>query len=89
MLRTSIQYLNTATDIIAENCTQLQRPLNIIINQLEKIMKKRYRDESKRHESRESKSEERRETAMEKRGYKETESGRMVKSSPRRSLLSK
>ena len=52
-------------------------------------MKKRYRDESAAHERRESRSEERRETAMERKGYRETASGRMVKSSPRRSLFSK
>lgn len=51
-------------------------------------MKRKYRDESKTHESRESRKEEQRETRMERMGSRETESGRMVKSSPRRSLIS-
>lgn len=61
--------------------------LNIQTNQKETIMKKRYRDESKKHESRESRSEERRETRMEQRGYVESATGQMIKSSPRRSLV--
>lgn len=52
-------------------------------------MKRKYRDESKRHENAENKRKESRETEMEKRGYRETAAGRMVKSSPRRSLLSR
>ena len=51
------------------------------------VMKRKYRDESKTHESRESRKEEQRETRMERMGYRETASGRMVKSSPRRSLF--
>lgn len=51
------------------------------------IMKKRYKDESERHERRESRSQEQREERMESRGYRETESGQMVKSQPRRSLV--
>lgn len=61
--------------------------LNIHTNQQERTMKKRYRDESRAHERRESRSQEQREERMERRGYRETESGRMVKSSPRRSLM--
>jgi hypothetical protein len=50
-------------------------------------MKKRYRDNTAAHERRESRSQEQREERMERRGYRETASGRMVKSSPRRSLF--